>query len=63
MMHRSQPTTQYPGVGPITAASLLKPAAGQVVKPEKQAKRRNQTREPRRPTPPETNAAADPFLD
>jgi len=63
MMHRSQPTPQYPGVGPITAASLLKPAARQVVETRKQAKRRNQTTEPNRPTPPATNAAADPFLD
>ena len=35
MMHRSQPTPQYPGVGPITAASLLKPAARQVVEARK----------------------------
>ncbi len=35
MMHRSQPTPQYPDVGPITAASLLKQAARQVVEARK----------------------------
>ena len=63
MMHRSQPTPQYPGVGPITAASLLKPAARQVVEARKTGQKAQSNHEPNRPTSPATNAAADPFLD